>query len=295
MRPPAPLGSSRSSRRVLVGDPEFPARLSAIRSPARALWVRGRVPDPQQRGLAIVGARAATTAGCERAGAFAAQAAHHGWAIISGGALGIDAAAHRGALAAGALTFAVLGCGIDVTYPDRHAGLYEEIADAGGLLTEYAPGTPPRGPHFPARNRLVSGLADFVLVVEARLGSGALVTARLASKQGRRLLAVPGSSGTEALLSSGAAERIESEDDLGCVLAGGVPAPRRAPPVPLSPLLAALRQLPGRSGGPVELALALGISLPETLALVAEAELDGWIRRLPGGTFASLEEVSRAS
>jgi DNA processing protein len=189
----------------------------------------------------------------------------------------------------------VLGCGVDVIYPDRHGALYDEIAAAGGILTEYPPGTPPRGRQFPARNRLVVGLADLVLVVEAQLGSGALVTARLASRQGRRLLAVPGSPGTEALLASGAAERIDSEDDLACVLAGGVAAPRRAPPAPLSPLLAALRGLPARSAGPVELALALGMSLPETLALASEAELDGWIRRLPGGAFASLEEVSRAS
>jgi DNA processing protein len=257
--------------------------------------VRGHLPEPGRPSLAIVGARAATKAGCDRAGALAARAARHGWAIVSGGALGIDAAAHRAALAVRAPTFAVLGCGVDVIYPDRHAGLYDAIAAAGGVITEYPPGTPPRGPHFPARNRLVSGLADLVLVVEAQLGSGALVTARLASRQGRRLLALGGSPGTEALLASGAAERIESEDDLASVLAGGVPASRRTPPAPLSPLLAALRRLPSRSAGPVELALALGKSLPDTLALVAEAELDGWIRRLPGGAFASLEEVSRAS
>jgi DNA processing protein len=245
--------------------------------------------------VAIVGARAASLAGCSRAKALAERAAELGWAVVSGGALGIDAAAHRGALAARRPTFAVLGCGIDVVYPDRHAALFEEIAASGGLLTEYPPGTPPRGRQFPARNRLVAALADLVVVVEARIGSGALVTARLAARLGRRLLAVPGSPGTEALLTSGAAERIDDDAGLAVALSGGPAAPARVPPAFLVPLLGALRGLPARRGAPVELALKLGLSLPDTLALVAEAELDGWIRRVPGGGFASLEEVSRAS
>ena len=120
-----------------------------------------------------------------------------GIVIISGGAFGIDAAAHEGALAAAAApTFAVLGCGVDVTYPDRHGPLFARIVATGGLLSEYAPGTPPRAGQFPARNRIIAALGDAVIVVEAAYRSGALITAALARSLGRPVLAVPGSSGT---------------------------------------------------------------------------------------------------
>ncbi len=289
------VDATSAPRRVLASDPDFPVRLATIARPARELWVRGGLPDPARPVLTIVGARAASLSRCAAAEALAHLAARRGWVVVSGGALGIDAAAHRGALAAGGPTFAVLGCGIDIVYPERHVGLFEEIArtGGGGLLTEYPPGTPPRAGQFPARNRLVAALADIVLVVEAQPRSGALVTARLACQLRRRLLAVPGSAGTEALLASGAAERIDGADELQRVLDGGGPAPARVPPAALTPLLSVLRGMPARTAGPVELALALGMTLPETLALAAEAELDGWIRRAPGGAFASLEEVSK--
>jgi DNA processing protein len=123
--------------------------------------------------LAIVGGRAATVQGCRLAARLARAAVARGYAIVSGGALGIDAAAHRGALDAGGTTYAVLGCGVDVVYPDRHAVLFDEIAANGALISEHPPGTPPKQGHFPVRNRLVAALADAVLVVEARRRSGA--------------------------------------------------------------------------------------------------------------------------
>ncbi len=147
--------------------------------PVKALWYLGRLPQPGDRGLAMVGARAASMAGCGLARKLAAASARQGFAIVSGGALGIDAAAHRGALDAAGVTFAVLGCGVDVVYPDRHAALYADIAAAGGLISEYPPGTQPRSGQFPARNRIIAAFAGTVLVVEAGLKSGALITARL--------------------------------------------------------------------------------------------------------------------
>ena len=208
------------------------------------------------------------------------MASGHGHTIISGGALGIDAAAHRGALEAGAPTFAVLGCGVDVVYPDRHAGLFAEIVASGGLLSEFPPGTPPRGKQFPSRNRIVASLAGAVLVVEAQARSGALVTARLALAMGRPLLAVPGSTGTDGLIASGRARPVCDGAELLSALAGEA---RQATPVPpaLHPLIDALT-----GGAPaVEVARRLSLPLPAALALLSEAELGGWILRGPGGVF----------
>ena len=193
---------------------------------------------------------------------------------------GFDAAAHRGALDAGAPTFAVLGCGVDVIYPDRHAALFSEIATTGGLLSEFPPGTPPRGKQFPSRNRIVAALAEAVLVVEAQARSGALVTARLATAMGRRLLAVPGSPGTDALLATGQARPVCDGDELLAALAGEA---RPATPIPPAflPLIGALP-----AGAPaIEVARRLGLSLSAALALLSEAELGGWILRGPGGVF----------
>jgi DNA processing protein len=283
--------STPSFHRVLAGEPGFPAALSAIPSPAKVLWYRGRLPEAGKPALAVVGARAATLGGCKRARGLAAAAVGRGHAIISGGALGIDAAAHRGALDAHGVTFAVLGCGVDVVYPDRHERLYDEICRIGGLVSEYPPGTPPRGRQFPARNRLVAGLAEAVLVVEANQLSGALVTARLALRMSRRLFAVPGSPGTDGLIASGQARPVTDEADLLRALAGQARAARVAPPA-IAPLLTALG---AGEAGPAELARRLGRSLPDTLALLAEAELDAWVRRGPAGRFASLQEIEEVS
>jgi DNA processing protein len=288
--PDVPFESS-VARRILSDEPEFPAALARISRPVRELWIRGGLPESTRPALSIVGARAASMVGCRRAAELSATAARRGYAIVSGGALGIDAAAHRGALEVGGATFAVLGCGIDVVYPDRHAALFEEIAAHGGLLSEYPPGTPPRAGNFPVRNRIVAALAETVLVVEAKFASGALVTARLAVELGRRLLAVPGSSGTDGLIATGQARPIRDAAELGRALAGEAAAAQEIPPS-FENLVAALV---GGDAGAVELARRLALSLPATLALIAEAELGGWVLRRPGGLYGISREAVHAN
>jgi DNA processing protein len=268
-------------------DLAFPAALRRSPRPPADLWFAGRLPDSHQPAVAMVGSRAASRAACRLAGDLAGSLVRSGYAVISGGALGIDAAAHRGALVAGGATFAVLGCGVDVLYPDRHGPLFAEIVASGGLLSEYPPGTPPRSGQFPVRNRIVAGLAQATLVVEARPASGALITARLAREAGRDVLAVPGSPGTDLLIASGAARAVEDSVGLLARLAGAE-VPERAVPPPLAALVEALR---AGVSAPPDIAAHLGVSLPEALGRLAEAELVGWVHRLPGGRF----EVPRAS
>jgi DNA processing protein len=278
------VGSDTSVvRRILCTEDEFPQALTAIPRPVRVLWLRGRLPTAAEPGIAIVGARAASLRGCRLAEELARAAVRRGFAMVSGGALGIDAAAHRGALEAGGATFAVLGCGVDVVYPDRHAALFAAIAERGGLLSELEPGTPPRAKQFPSRNRIVAGLSRAVLVVEAQVRSGALVTARLAEVMGRALYAVPGSPGTDALIADGRARVVSDEAELAAALAGQ-PVAARIVPARFASLVSVLAAGPAPA---VELARRLGLPLPATLALISEAELGGLILRGSGGVFAA--------
>jgi DNA processing protein len=276
--------------RIERQEAAYPAQLHEIPTPPKALWLVGQLPAQGQRIIAIVGARAATRAGCDRAHALAAELGRGGAAIVSGGAFGIDAAAHEGALDANALTFAVLGCGTDVVYPDRHADLFVRIAASGGLLSEYPPGTKPRAGQFPARNRIIAGLAAAVVVVEAAMRSGALITARLARAFGRTLFAVPGSPGADAYLRAGHALPASSAADIERVLAGGQPCPMPAPSVP-GPLAAVLDAISLGADAPASLCDRLGMSLPSILAILAEAELEGFVRRAAGNTY---EVIGRA-
>jgi DNA processing protein len=262
-------------------DPRFPSQLRGLAKVPSELWFRGRLPMPSERGVAIVGSRGASAAGCARTSAIAATLARAGLFVVSGGALGIDAAAHRGALDAGGVTFAVLGCGVDVGYPERNQRLFDRIAMAGGVLSEYPPGSPPRPGCFPVRNRIVAGLAEAVVVVEARLKSGALITARLAADSGQRLIAVPGSPGTDQLLVTGLATAATSGDEILRSMAGEAVSPPGAP-AEMAPLLAALED---RSDNAAGIAQRLGVSLPIALGVLAEAELSGWVRRRAGGRY----------
>jgi DNA processing protein len=204
---------------LTVDDPRYPAQLAAVPGMPAALFVRGDPAVLARPQVAIVGSRAATASGCETAFDLSARLAAHGFAITSGLAAGIDAAAHRGALAAGGVTIAVCGTGLDRVYPPGHEGLADEIAAAGALVSEFPTGTPPAPYNFPRRNRLMSGLARGVLVIEAAARSGSLITARLAGEQGREVMAVPGSihnpraRGCHRLIKDGAA-LVESVDDV---------------------------------------------------------------------------------
>ncbi len=175
------------------GDARYPAQLGTIADPPALLYVQGDASALAAPAVAVVGSRRPTPAGREIAFDFARRLAAAGLVIVSGLARGVDAAAHRGALAASGRTVAVCGNGLDQTYPPDHAALAGQIASSGALVSEFAPGMPPLPHHFPRRNRLISGLSLGVVVVEARHRSGSLITARLAAEQGREVFAVPGS------------------------------------------------------------------------------------------------------
>jgi DNA processing protein len=220
------------SQRHLVtwGSPEYPPLLAAIPDPPLALFVEGDPLSLVLPQLAMVGSRNPTAIGRETAALFAGHLARSGLAVTSGLALGIDAASHCGALQACGLTIAVLGCGLDTTYPRENAALAGAIVAGGGALVADLPtGTPPLRHHFPRRNRIIAGLAVGTLVVEAALQSGSLITARLAAEQGREVFAIPGSihspqsHGCHRLIRQGA-KLVENADDifteLGPLLAG---------------------------------------------------------------------------
>ncbi len=202
-------------------DPSYPSVLRAIKAPPCVLYYKGKLPDfERQLFISMVGTRSMSEYGKEMAYRIAYELASTGVVVVSGMALGVDAACAVGALSAKGCTVAVLGCGIDVPYPRQHERLMHAIAQNGLVLTEFPPSTPPRGYHFPLRNRIISALGAGTLVVEADLGSGALITAREAIVQGKDIYAVPGNvtdpntSGTNALIRDGAAVALGARDIL---------------------------------------------------------------------------------
>lgn len=197
---------------------EYPAKLKEIPSPPYALYVRGRLPEEQRKTIAIVGARQCSPYGREMAVDFAKRLAEAGVQIVSGMARGIDGAGQRGALMAGGRSFGVLGCGVDICYPRENIELYTELQKAGGILSELPPGVQPLPQFFPARNRIISGLSDAVLVIEAKEKSGSLITADMALEQGKDVYALPGpvnsrlSRGCHELIRQGAEILLSPED-----------------------------------------------------------------------------------
>jgi DNA processing protein len=273
---------------LTLADNAYPRQLLEIPDPPALLYVAGVARLLSSPALAVVGSRNATPQGLKNAHAFARALSDAGLAIASGLALGVDSEAHRGGLAGRGSTLAVLGTGVDVTYPRRNAPLADEILARGVLVSEFPLGTEPHAGNFPRRNRLISGLARGCLVVEAAVDSGSLITARLAADQGREVFAIPGSihsplsKGCHALIKQGA-KLVESAEDVLEELGIAAHAPEKTvesgaghellekmgfDPCDIDELIA-------RSGLPVE----------TISAALLELELDGKIAGLPGGLY----------
>ncbi len=205
-------------------DSAYPTRLKMIADPPPLLYITGTLTEQDELAMAVVGSRRATAAGRAMTEELSHDLAAAGMTVVSGLARGVDAAAHQGALAAQGRTIAVLGSGIDLTYPPEHERLRRRIEERGAILSEAPMGAPPHSHHFPRRNRIISGLSLGVIVTEAAIGSGSLITARLAAEQGREVFAVPGfvkaetSRGTNALLKEGATLIERAQDVIDAVL-----------------------------------------------------------------------------
>ena len=263
---------------IYLGHEGYPPLLAAIPDPPACLWTRGDRSILERLAVAVIGARDASRDSLQVAHDISFDLARAGIVVVSGLARGVDSSAHRGALEGGGKTIAVLGTGIDRVYPAENAGLTEEIAATGLLVTEFPLESPPEDWHFPRRNRIISGLSKAVLVVEAREKSGSLITARLAAEQGRDVMAVPGSivggrnRGANALLRDGA-KLVESAVDILQELGMDGSAVKRSD----SPQAVEFTV--------DEIAEQLKIPAGEALARLLEWELTGEVQRIGSGRF----------
>ena len=288
------LARRAGARLLLREDDEYPAPLRTIPDPPPFLLARGEVRAEDALALAIVGSRHATAYGVAVAERLAAELAARGVTIVSGLARGIDTAAHRGALAAGGRTIAVLGCGVDVCYPPENRRLVGRVLERGALLSQFPMGTPALARHFPLRNRTIAGLALGTIVVEAAERSGALITAGHAGELGREVFAVPGpvtselSRGANRLIQDGA-KLVQCWEDVVAELpevwrrclreAPGVAVPAGAPEGDEERVLALV------GGDPVHIDQVIersGVSSGRTAAVLLSLELKRWVRLLPG-------------
>ena len=297
---------------VTILDPIYPHRLKMIPDPPPLLYLTGNLQSTDHQALAIVGSRKSTHTGRAITHQLSGNLASLGFTIVSGLARGIDAAAHQGAIEAGGRTIAVLGCGIDRTYPSEHKHLRQQIEAQGGVLSEFPPGTAPRGHNFPERNRVISGISMGVVVTEAAAQSGSLVTARLASDQNRDVFAVPGSvsnpmsRGPHLLIKQGA-KLVEGPEDILEELLPQLEAPFRdrinGHTGPLSPhphLLGQEEEVLYNciSLEPTSLESVISrtsFSPSEAMSVLLTLEIQGVIRQLPGGRYvrASFKQEER--
>ena len=278
---------------VAWDDPDYPRALLEIGDAPPVLYCLGRRALLGAPAFAIVGSRNATPVGLQNAQAFAQNLSVAGLTVISGMALGIDAAAHRGGLAGAGSSIAVVGTGLDLVYPARNKSLAQELASNGLIVSEFSLGTPALAQNFPRRNRLISGLARGVLVVEAALASGSLITARLAGEQGREVFAIPGSihspfsKGCHLLIKQGA-KLVDDANDILVELQWSVVPPKKEPNQDREPedaLLTAMGYDPVSIDHLVERA---AMSADQVSARLTELEIEGAIAALPGGKYQRL-------
>lgn len=297
------LAEKHGVRILCHADDEYPIALRNIDDPPPVLYVLGRLQREDVTAVAVVGSRRCTVYGLEQAERFGGLLGRAGFTIVSGGARGIDTAAHRGALAAGGRTIAVMGCGLCLTYPRENRELFEQIVgeDRGAIVSALPMGVGVDAKNFPARNRIISGLSQGVLVVEAAYRSGSLITARLALEQGRTVFAVPGrvdsafSQGTNQLIHDGAAALVQNLDDvlaelgdLGRTLAAeptAQPAPPPAPGVDGTEA-AILAAFDGQPMSVDQLSSATGLPAHRVVSAMTMLALKGLVAQQPGGVFA---------
>jgi len=285
------------ARLLTWSDEEYPPGLKQIYDPPPLLYVRGCIKPQDQRAVAVVGSRYPTTYGKMFAERISLGLSQRGVTVVSGLARGVDSDAHRGALAAGGRTIGVLGCGIDLIYPPENEKLFGEVAGQGAILSEFPLGTPPEKDHFPIRNRVISGISMGVVVVEATLRSGSLITARFALEQGREVFAVPGnidsarSAGTNRLIREGAKLVARVEDILEEISLPALPVQEETTPKPklteeearvfsaLGPQAAHIDQVIAQSALPSARVSVILLSL----------ELAGHVKQLPGMRFVKTD------
>jgi DNA processing protein len=279
-------------------DEDYPRRLKEIDQPPPVLYLRGALQLEDEWAVAIVGTRRLTAYGRQVTEEVAAALARNGVTVVSGLARGVDAVAHQTAVKQGGRTLAVLGSGVDRVYPPEHARLAEQIAQQGALISDYAPGTPPEGPNFPPRNRIISGLSLAVVVTEAGLDSGALITATFAAEQGRDVFAVPGSilapqsQGANRLIQDGARPLLSPQDVLETLDLSKVTEQRVARTVlPADPTEAHLYQALGFEPVHVDdLRAQTNMPIEKVSATLALMELKGMVRQVGGMNYVRVRE-----
>lgn len=279
---------------LTLSDADYPRALLDCADPPSLIYLKGRAEILNRQGLAIVGSRNPTPQGESDAFAFAQTLAAAGLSIVSGLALGIDAAAHRGALAGDGFTVAVIGTGADRIYPARNRELAHAICHRGAIVSEFPLGTPPLPANFPRRNRLIAGLSQGCLVVEAAARSGSLITARLAADAGREVFAVPGSihsplsKGCHQLIRQGA-KLVESAQDVLEELRLPAPATTPGPTTIIVPESEALLRALGHDPCDIDTLAARACLTPDALlAMLLQLELEGHVASLPGGRYQRL-------